>query len=303
MSRNVPSPVFEAVRAKSKINIAELTSLIYGSAENYQKFVTRTDELDSMGFFPDSFPDMSRVDLMGHVIAKTQEWRKLTGNENFFDKNPPDAILNMVQNITGGIGLFMALPCIEHLGTDQQIADWSHKISNGDFLTSYVQTELGHGSDIQSLKTTATYDQTTNEWVINTPSVDAYKWWPGDLGLTSNWIVLYGQIIVKGERKGVFPLFCQIRDMKTHKLLPKLIVGDIGPKWGYATKDNGFMAFDNFRIPANALLGRYAGIDKHGNWKTRGNMKVLYASMMFVREKILAYCGKGLGNSFPPNKP
>jgi hypothetical protein len=32
-------------------------------------------------------------------------------------------------------------------------------------------------------------------------------------------------------------------------------------------------------------------------------MKVLYASMMFVREKILTYCGKGIGTSFPPNKP
>jgi hypothetical protein len=126
MSRNVPSPVFEAMRAKSKINIPDLTSLIYGSAENYQKFVTRADELDSIGFFPDDLNDLSKVDIIGHVIAKTQEWRKLTGNENFFDKNPPDAILEMVQSITGGIGLYMALPCIEHLGTDQQIADWSH---------------------------------------------------------------------------------------------------------------------------------------------------------------------------------
>ena len=34
--------------------------------------------------------------------------------------------------------------------------------------------------------------------------------------------------------------------MESHKLLPGVITGDIGPKFGYDTKDNGFMRFTNF---------------------------------------------------------
>jgi len=74
---------------------------------------------------------------------------------------------------------------------------------------------------------------------LNTPSIGAYKWWPGDLAHTSNWAFVYAQAIVDGKSKGVFPFFVQIRSMETHEKLPNVEIGDIGPKWGYSTKDNG----------------------------------------------------------------
>ena len=161
-------------------------------------------------------------------------------------------------------------------------------------ITAYAQTELAHGSDVQELMTTATFDEKTGEFVINTPCLEAYKWWPGDLGVVANWVFLFAQVIVKGEKKGVFPLFVQIRDMKTHKVLPGLEVGDIGPKFGYSSKDNGFMAFTNYRVPRKSLLGKYVSVGKNGDWKTRGNLKMLYAAMMFIRQVIIEYSGDGM---------
>ena len=100
-------------------------------------------------------------------------------------------------------------------------------------ITSYVQTEIGHGSDIQKLKTCCTFDQETQEFVFNTPDIKAYKWWPGDLALFCNYVLVMARLISNGKDHGVFPFFFKIRDPETHKLLPGLTVGDIGPKLGF----------------------------------------------------------------------
>jgi acyl-CoA oxidase len=51
--------------------------------------------------------------------------------------------------------------------------------------------------------TTATFDEKTKEFVINTPSLDAYKIWPGGLGKSANHCLLYARCIVKGKDHGV----------------------------------------------------------------------------------------------------
>mgnify|MGYP003767702083 FL=1 len=42
--------------------------------------------------------------------------------------------------------------------TDQQRAKWEPLTRKGVILGSYAQTELGHGSDVVGLETTATFD-------------------------------------------------------------------------------------------------------------------------------------------------
>ena len=68
-----------------------------------------------------------------------------------------------------------------------------------DIIGSYAQTEIGHGSDVQSIKTTATYDHAKQEFVIHTPSLDATKWWPGDMGRTSNYALVLARIIIPDD--------------------------------------------------------------------------------------------------------
>ena len=48
-----------------------------------------------------------------------------------------------------------------------------------EIIGTYAQTELGHGTFIRGLETTATYDPSTEEFILNTPTLTAYKWWPG----------------------------------------------------------------------------------------------------------------------------
>lgn len=57
----------------------------------------------------------------------------------------------------------------------------------------FGMTELGHGSNVMGIETTATYDPTTQEFVINTPSDSASKYWIGGAGQ-------HGQVCSDGGR-------------------------------------------------------------------------------------------------------
>jgi acyl-CoA oxidase len=63
-------------------------------------------------------------------------------------------------------------------------------------------------------------------------------------------------------------------------VLPNIIAGDIGPKYGFNTKDNGFVRFNNVRIPRVNMLMRYTKVSKTGVFKKPRNEKIAYATMM-----------------------
>ena len=43
----------------------------------------------------------------------------------------------------------------------------------------------------------------------------------------------------------------QSRDLETHKPLPGVTIGDIGPKFGYNGVDNGFLRFEYVKLRTN----------------------------------------------------
>lgn len=63
-------------------------------------------------------------------------------------------------------------------------------------------TELAHGSNVAGLMTTATFDEKTDEFVINTPSVEATKWWIGGAAHTATHCACFAQLWVKGKNYG-----------------------------------------------------------------------------------------------------
>ena len=58
----------------------------------------------------------------------------------------------------------------------------------------------------------------------------------------------------------------QIRDMETHRWMPGIKSGEVGPKFGYTSKDNGWMTFDDVRISRENLLQRFMTIDRNGKF-------------------------------------
>jgi acyl-CoA oxidase len=66
-----------------------------------------------------------------------------------------------------------------------------HKI-----LGCYAQTELGHGSDVARLETTAILDKSTDEFVIHSPTLSSTKFWPGDLGRSTTHAIVFARLII-----------------------------------------------------------------------------------------------------------
>ena len=58
----------------------------------------------------------------------------------------------------------------------------------------------------------------------------------------------------------------QIRSLVNHEPLPGITLGDIGPKLGYNSMDNGFAYFDQVRIPIADMLGGFAYITDEGDY-------------------------------------
>jgi acyl-CoA oxidase len=89
---------------------------------------------------------------------------------------------------------------------------------------------------------------------------------------------------------GPHPFMVQIRDFKTHKPFDGIIIGDIGPKYGYMSMDNGYMLFNNFRVPYDSMLSKYAKVDEDtGKLKKTGHPAVVYGSLTNIRANIVMH--------------
>lgn len=157
------------------------------------------------------------------------------------------------------------------------------------------RTELGHGSNVRGLELQAKWDPKTKEFVLHSPTLTASKWWNGTMGRTANHAIVVAQLLVPKspesqdyQNHGPHPFIVQIRDMKTHKPLDGIVVGDIGPKYGYQPMDNGYMLFNQFRVPHNAMLSNYSRVDPNTcTYTNPANPAVVYGTLTAIRANIV----------------
>ncbi|XP_073957081.1 acyl-coenzyme A oxidase 1-like [Choristoneura fumiferana] len=186
-----------------------------------------------------------------------------------------------------GLHYIMFMPAIINQGTEEQQAQWLPRAWNCSIIGSYAQTELGHGTFIRGLETTATYDPETKEFELHSPTLTSYKWWPGGLGHTANYCIVVAQLYTKGQCHGIHSFIIQVRDEETHMPLPGIKVGDIGAKLGLNSVNNGFLGFDHLRIPREQMLMKHAQVLEDGTYVKSRNSKLNYGAMVFVRVVIV----------------
>src|SRR4051794_15413829 len=171
--------------------------------------------------------------------------------------------LSVVVKVGVQFGLFGG--AILQLGTKPHHDAYLDDLIHGRLIGCFAMTESGHGSNVQALGTTATYDPEAGEFVIDTPDDRARKDYIGNAALHASHAVVFAQLVVDDETRGVHALVVPIRDDKG-KPMPGVRIEDCGPKIGLNGVDNGRIWFDRVRIARADLLDRYAVVTDDGRY-------------------------------------
>ena len=278
-------------RANSKLYIEQITCLLLGG----EFLVQRRRELRQI---ISSDPMLQRK---GYDFLDREEKYDLSVKLSTYiikDKFPQTGISHPLERVfffREALGLVPPIDFTERIfynavsgqGTEEQKKKWLPLAGSGEILTCYAQTEMGHGTFVRGLETTATYDPVTQEFIVHSPTLTSTKWWSGCLGITATHAILVARLITQGEDRGTHNFIVQLRSMKDNRPLPGVTIGDIGPKFGIIEKDNGFARFDHFRIPRENMLMRFARVEPDGTYVRPLSSKLSYGGMVQLRVFIV----------------
>ncbi|XP_070966056.1 peroxisomal acyl-coenzyme A oxidase 1 isoform X2 [Oncorhynchus clarkii lewisi] len=295
------NPDITRERENATFNVEKLTHILDGGIEKTK----RRREIESLVI---SDPDFQSEDLnflsrserydaavkkSAQMILKLREYgisdpEEIYCYKSVFRGNHQEAL---------GLHFSMFLPTLYTQCNKEQLKKWVPLAESFMAMGTYAQTELGHGTHLRGLETTATYDPATQEFVLNSPTITSIKWWPGGLGKTSNHAIVLAQLHTQGKCHGLHAFIVPLRSMNTHIPLPGVVVGDIGPKFGFDEVDNGYLKLENVRIPREHMLMKYAKVEADGTYVKPPSAKLTYGTMVFIRSMIVGEAGHALAKS------
>ena len=277
-------------REASKVDMEELSKFLFGGEE----WLKRKREIETA--------------ILNNPEFDIKKYHYLTGEELFQEavkksvysitKLIPDLEIvgvlerHILSQAIGGedplsLQTSMFIPSISGQASDEQQEKWMPLAVNYDIIGCYAQTEMGHGTYVRGLETTATYDPATQEFDIHSPTLTSIKWWPGSMGVNATHAIVAARLVTKGEDKGIHNFIVQLRSLQDHTALDGITIGDIGPKFGYAEMDNGFLKFNHVRIPRENLLMRFSQVLPDGTYvPPKASPKLSYGTMVFVRSAL-----------------
>ncbi|KAF9354797.1 hypothetical protein BGX34_010817 [Mortierella sp. NVP85] len=292
------SDLLKEERATATFSPQELSVFLYGNAylERQKRLLGLVENEPAFNKSKRYF--LSRCDRFAAALRKDYTLVHLAKKHNW----SPEEILHAEQLIDepGPFGLHrtMFMPTLASQGTDEQIEKFLKPAQRYEIIGCYAQTELGHGSNVQGIETTATYIPETDEFEIHTPYLTASKWWIGGLGKAANHAVVMARLITAGKDHGPHAFVVPIRSMEDHTLLPGVMAGDIGPKMGFNTTDNGCMWFNHYRVPRISLLAKYSSIKPgSGEYITPPNAKLSYGTMVLIRASLIGGARRGIARA------
>ncbi|KAJ9634440.1 hypothetical protein H2204_006265 [Knufia peltigerae] len=297
----VGATVIKWERGRSDINTDQLGEYLHGKVylarqKRLLDIITKEKIFDKS-----QQANLSRPDRYKLGLARGKRLRQLQDIHGWDEEDfvMAEYLVDDVQPYHLHISLFTA--AMREQTSDQQRAYWMPKIASWEVIGAYAQTELGHGSNVRGIETEARWDPKTQDFILHSPHLTASKWWNGTLGRTATHAVVVAQLLIpdgegsdpKYTSYGPVPFIVQVRDMKTHQPPKSIIVGDIGPKYGYAPMDNAYMLFDHHRYSQlDPVTGQFTKSKNPGalyGQLTRGRSVIaMHARLVLARAVTVA---------------
>lgn len=165
--------------------------------------------------------------------------------------------------IKAGVHFTLCGGTISKLGTAKHHEQYLPGIDSLALPGCFGMTELGHGSNVMGIETTAVYDSSAGEFVIDTPNDDASKFWIGGSGQHGKVCCVFAQLTVGGVWQGPHVFVVRLRD-DAGNIMPGVRIEDHGAKMGLNGVDNGRIWFAGLRVPRDAMLDAYASVSPEG---------------------------------------
>jgi acyl-CoA oxidase len=173
--------------------------------------------------------------------------------------------LSLLVKVGVQYGLFGGV--IRRLGTKRHHDQYLRAAMTVELPGCFAMTETGHGSDVQRIRTTATYDPQSQEFIVHTPDAEARKDYIGNAARDGRLAAVFVQLVTQGRSRGVHVVLVSIRDERG-QLCRGVRIEDDGPKGGLNGVDNGKIWFDQVRVPREALLDRYGSVAPDGTYSS-----------------------------------
>ncbi|KAG6818991.1 hypothetical protein H0H93_016586 [Arthromyces matolae] len=133
---------------------------------------------------------MSRTDRYKRATRMTNRIYELQEQCNWSQEETSLAFASIDEQLPIGLHNVAFQPVFFSQGSPELIAKYGALIASRGILGCYLQTELGHGTNVAQLETTATYIPNTDEFEIHSPTLTSTKWWIGALGKTATHVPL-----------------------------------------------------------------------------------------------------------------
>ncbi|CAG8474108.1 3469_t:CDS:10 [Diversispora eburnea] len=189
-----------------------------------------------------------------------------------FEKNPLNifAVHEIAGMVDGSMGTKMTVQWNLFGGTMIKLGTERHRsilsgIDNLNDIGCFALTELGYGNNAVEMETTAIYDEKKHEFIINTPTTLAQKYWITNSAVHAKWAIVFAQTIIRGRNEGIHAILVRIRE-ENMKPCEGVVIEDMGVKFECNGVDNGKLWFKNVRVPVINLLNRYSDIDANNNF-------------------------------------
>ncbi|KAF9450509.1 peroxisomal oxidase [Macrolepiota fuliginosa MF-IS2] len=281
-------------RRNSSVDIYLIRDFLHNGRAEWEKRKKILDTLGNDPVFDKSQRDfLSRTERYTRGLAITNRIYELQNIHNWSQQEASIAINGIDESLPIGLHNVAFQPVVLSQGSPELIKEFGPLITNRGILGCYLQTELGHGTNVSRLETTATYIPESKEFEIHSPTLTSSKWWIGALGKTATHGVVQAKLILGGKDYGPHLFLIQLRSMDNHKVLPGIIIGDIGPKslGGFAATDNGFARFDHVRIPKTQMLSKFAQVADDNTYVRPPHAKLSYGGMLYIRANMVTGAG------------